>query len=244
MNSFEASNILIKLAESKKEYQEVYRLRYFDLILNYNKEHINHEEIDKDEYDEVCDHLIAIDKDKDEVVGTYRLIKRSHAKIIGRYLTETEFDISKLDNAEVLEVGRAVVKEEYRDGLVISMLWKGLIRYAIQYNIDYMIGTASFHGVDPLEYKDTLSYLYYNCLQNEEERCEVRKTTYTRMDLVSDYDVLKAKKNMPPLIKGYLRLGAKIGDGAYLDIPFNSIDVLIVLKIKDINPRYLKRYLE
>lgn len=244
MDSFEASNILIKLAESEKEYQEVYRLRYFDLILNYNKEHINQDEIDKDEYDEVCDHLIAIDKNIGEVVGTYRLIKGSHVKSIGKYLTETEFDISRIKNAEVLEVGRAVVKEEYRDGLVISMLWKGVIRYALFYNIDYMIGTASFHGVDPLIYKDSLSYLYYNYLQNEEERCEVLHTTYSKMDLVKDYDIEKAKKNMPPLIKGYLRLGARIGDGAYLDIPFNSIDVLIVLKIKDINPRYLKRYLE
>lgn len=244
MESFASSNILIKLAETEKEYKEVYRLRYFDLILNYNQEQINCEEIDKDEYDEVCDHLIAIDKDKDEVVGTYRLIKRSHARVIGRYLTETEFDISNLNNYEVLEIGRAVVKEEYRDGLVISMLWKGIIRYAISNNIEFMIGTASFHGTKVDDYKDTLSYLYYNHLLSEDLRCYVRKTTYSRMDLVKDYDIEEAKKKMPPLIKGYLRLGAKVGDGAYLDIPFNSIDVLIVLKIKDINPRYLKRYLE
>lgn len=246
MRSFESSNILIRLAKTEKDYKEIYRLRYFDLILNYNKEQVSHEEIDKDEYDDVCDHLVAIDTIKNEVIGTYRLIKRSHITKLGQYLTENEFDISSLNNYEVLEVGRAVVKEEYRDGVAISLLWKGVIRYALEENVDFMIGTASFHGVDPLEYKDTLSYLYYNHLSPEDIRCHVRETTFSKLNLLEENEIDEelAKKKMPPLVKGYLRLGATIGDGAYLDIPFNSLDVLIVLKIKDINPRYLKRYLE
>ncbi len=246
MKSFEAGNILIRLAQTEKDYKEIYRLRYFDLILNYNQDQVNHEEIDKDEYDDVCDHLVAIDKVKNEVIGTYRLIKRSHIKDLGRYLTENEFDISKLNGYEVLEVGRAVVKEEYRDGAAINLLWKGVIRYAIEEGIDFMIGTASFHGIDPYEYKDTLSYLYYHYLSPEDIRCTVRKTTFSKLNLLKEEEINEenAKKKMPPLVKGYLRLNATIGDGAYLDIPFNSLDVLIVLKISDINPRYLKRYLD
>ncbi len=183
---------------------------------------------------------------KNEVIGTYRLIKRSHIKDLGRYLTENEFDISKLNGYEVLEVGRAVVKEEYRDGAAINLLWKGVIRYAIEDGIDFMIGTASFHGIDPYEYKDTFIIFVLPLFIPEDIRCTVRKTTFSKLDLLKEEEIIEenAKKKMPPLVKGYLRLNATIGDGAYLDIPFNSLDVLIVLKISDINPRYLKRYLD
>ena len=242
--AFQTSNILIKLASEKEEYDQIWKLRYFDLILNYNKDQVNEEEIDKDIYDDVCDHLIAVDTLTNKVVGTYRLIKKSHLKDIKAFLTETEFDLSNLKQYEILEVGRAVVKEEYRDGITISMLWKGVIRYAVSENIDFMIGTASFHGINPHDYEDTLSYLHYNHLSSEEIRCYALKDSYSPIDLKEDYDLEVAKKNMPPLIKGYLRLGATIGDGAYLDVAFNSLDVLIVLKISEINPRYLKRYME
>ena len=241
--TFESDNILIKLAETKEELEQIYRLRYFDLILDYNKNQINENEMDKDEYDEICDQMIAVDKNTNKVIGTYRLLKNSRLPDGMKFLAETEFDISPLKKYEVLEVGRAVVKPEYRDGSTITMLWKGVIRYAVSENIDFMIGTASFHGVDVNKYKDSLSYLHYNHLSPEDIRCSVNKTTWSRIDLKEDYDPLEAKKNLPPLIKGYLRLGATIGEGAYLDIPFNSLDVLIVLNISDIEQKYLKRFL-
>ena len=241
--TFESDNILIKLAETKEELEQIYRLRYFDLILDYNKNQINENEMDKDEYDEICDQMIAVDKNTNKVIGTYRLLKNSRLPDGMKFLAETEFDISPLKKYEVLEVGRAVVKPEYRDGSTITMLWKGVIRYAVSENIDFMIGTASFHGVVVNKYQDSLSYLHYNHLSPEDIRCSVNKTTWSRIDLKENYDPLEAKKNLPPLIKGYLRLGATIGEGAYLDIPFNSLDVLIVLKISDIEQKYLKRFL-
>ena len=244
MESFKSSNILIKLAENADEKNAVYRLRYFDLILNYNEMQTNSSEMDKDLYDEVCDHLIAIDTLTGEVVGTYRLITKKHLTELKTFLTETEFDLTNLKQYEILEVGRAVVKEEYRDGIVIGLLWKGVIRYAVDEGMDYMIGTASFHGVDPTLYQETLSYLYQEHLSPEEIRCFANRDSYSPLNLVDEFDLETAKKNMPPLIKGYLRLGATIGEGAYLDKEFNSLDVLIVLKIKEINPRYLKRYME
>lgn len=243
MQSFEKGNILIKLAETKEEYDGLYRLRYFDLLLNYNNDNQNSDEVDKDAYDEICDHLIAVDKNTNEVVGTYRLIRKSHLKDNLTFLTETEFDLTPLKKYELLEVGRAVVKKEYRDGSVIGLLWSGVVRYAIEEKMDYMIGTASFHGIDYEPYKDVLSYLYKNHLSSEDIRCEVNKDSYVDISNLGEYDELEIKKNIPPLIKGYLRLGATIGYGAYIDKSFNSIDVLIVLKIYDINPRYLKRYL-
>lgn len=123
------------------------------------------------------------------------------------------------------------------------MLWKGVIRYAVAENVDVMIGTASFHGTNPMLYKDTLSYLYDNHLSPIEIRCYANSDSYSELKLTDSYDLFTAKKEMPALIKGYLNLGATIGDGAYIDKNFNSVDVLIVLVIKEINPRYLKRYL-
>lgn len=212
-------------------------------MLEYDKTKNFEEEIDKDEYDDVCDHLIALDIDKDQVIGTYRLIKKSHLGNLNKFLTETEFNIETIKKYELLEVGRAVVKEEYRDGVTIGMLWKGVIRYAVAENVDIMIGTASFHGTDPMLYKNTLSYLYDNHLSPVDIRCYANKDSYSKLKLSDSYDLLTIKKEMPALIKGYLNLGATIGDGAYIDKDFNSVDVLIVLVIKEINPRYLKRYL-
>lgn len=244
MESFRSSNILIKIASTAEEKKAVYRLRYFDLVLNYNEAQTNSEEMDKDQYDDVCDHLIAIDCDTNEVVGTYRLIAKKHLKELKTFLTESEFDLTNLKKYEILEVGRAVVKEEYRDGIVIGLLWKGVIRYAVSEGMEFMIGTASFHGIDPTLYKDTLAYLYQNHLSNEDILCYANRDSYSPLNLVDEFDLETAKKNMPPLIKGYLRLGATIGKGVYLDKEFNSSDVLIVLKINEINPRYLKRYME
>ncbi|MBQ8292462.1 MAG: GNAT family N-acetyltransferase [Bacilli bacterium] len=243
MKSFEKGNIRIKLAETKEEYEGLYRLRYFDLLLNYNINNQNDEQLDTDAYDKVCDHLIAVDTNTNEVVGTYRIIKKSHLLGEMPFLTESEFDLTPLKKYELMELGRAVVKEEYRDGSVIGLLWSGIIRYAIEENMEYMVGTASFHGTDYREFEDVFSYLYHNNLSPTEIRCNVNQDSAIDMQILNDYQEEVAKKNMPPLIKGYLRLGATIGNGIYIDRDFNSLDVLIVLKISEINPRYLKRYL-
>lgn len=241
MQSFEKGNIRIKLAETKAEYDALYRLRYFDLLLDYNDDNKNVNEVDRDIYDDICDHIIAIDINTSEVVGTYRVIKKSHLKDSLPFLTETEYDLTPLKKYELLELGRAVVKKEYRDGTVIGLLWSGIIKYAVEEQIEYMVGTASFHGLDYKPYEDVLGYLYNNHLSPTNIRCEVNKNSYVDMSSLKYQE--KNKLNIPPLIKGYLRLGATIGDGAYIDKDFNSIDVLIVLKISDINSRYLKRYL-
>ena len=167
----------------------------------------------------------------------------SQLKGIDTFLTETEYDITPLKKYEILEIGRAVVKEEYRTGSAISLLWKGLIKYAITSNVDFMIGTASFHGLDPSIYQDTFGYLYDKYLSPLEYRCEVNKESFYPMDNILEYDEAKALNNLPSLIKAYLRLGATIGNGVYKDVNFNSLDVLIVLKISEINQRYLKKFL-
>lgn len=239
-----AGSLLLKLADTEEEYQQLWKLRYHELRKDYNQDINDINEEDKDEYDEVCDHLIIVDTEINEVVGTYRLIKKSQLKDIKVFLTETEYDLTPLKKYEILEVGRAVVKEEYRTGAAISLLWKGVIKYAVSSGVDFMVGTASFHGIDPTPYYDTFAYLYDKYLSPIEFRCEVNKESYYPMNYLDSYDQQKALENLPPLIKGYLRLGATIGNGVYKDVSFNSLDVLIVLKIDEINQRYLKKFLQ
>lgn len=245
---FSVNNILIKIAETEEEKQQVYRLRYQDLILDYNKSKVNNLEIDRDDYDNYCDYLIAVDTDIDEVVGTYRLIRREHAQKVGQFLTEGEFNIDKIKdkNGDILEIGRAVVKEKYRDGLVIGLLWKAVIRYSMDLNIKFLFGTASFHGTDPSEYKNCLSYLYYNYLSPDEIRAYAQEDSCCDMKMLEQdkIDLNMVKKEVPPLVKGYAKLGATVGEGVYIDEPFKSVDVFILLETSRINPRYLKRYLE
>lgn len=244
MKSFTVNNLIVKLAESEDEYKSLFRLRYLDLLKSYNENLSSEIEEDKDEYDLYCDHVIVVDDKTKEVVGTYRLIKSDHLKTLKFFLTETEFDISPLKTYNILEVGRAVVKEEYRSSNVISLLWKAIINYAMDEKIDYMIGTASFHGINPAPYLDTFAYLFDQHLAKDNERCLVRKESSYPLNIKDCYDVEEARKNMPPLVKGYLNLGAKIGDGVYIDNDFNSLDVLIILKINNINERYLRKFLK
>ena len=161
--------------------------------------------------------------------------------------------LSNLKQYEILEVGRAVVKEEYRDGITISMLWKGVIRYAVSENIDFMIGTASFHGINPYDYEDTLSYLYYNHLSPLRLRATVLSEKFadginpkmSRMNILPRefVDEADAKSEMTPLIKGYLRLGATFGRGVFIDKPFNSYDVFVMMETRKMNATYQKHFL-
>ena len=244
---FETSGFLIKLADTQEELNNVYRLRYLDLVLAYRNDKTDLGIVDKDEYDEYCDHLIAIDLKTNEIAGTYRLIRKEHLYNLNDFLTEKEFNIDniKSDQFDILELGRAVVKEEYRQSNVISFLWKGLIRYAINYNIKFMFGTACFHGIDPLVYKKELSYLYHYHRPSNELKTYARKSHASSINLlpIEEIDIEADSRELPALIKGYLRLGAYVSEDAFIDIEFNALDVLILLEIEKINPRYIKKYL-
>lgn len=240
---FETEKYIIKLAQTEEERKGLYKLRYYDLLQYFNEDYVNETHEDKDDYDDYCNHLIIIDKENNEVVGTYRLIKSAHLSTLKSFLTEKEYNIDSLKKYNILEVGRSVVKEDHRDGVVIMLLWKAIITYAIANDVDFMIGTASFQGVDPSIYADAFSYLGDKFLSPEDIRCEVNKHSYYPLKQKEQYNLFEAKKQLPPLVKGYLNLGATIGNGIFKDVPFNSLDVLIVLKIKDINKKYLNRLL-
>lgn len=240
-----SGNFILKLASTKEEMEQLFHLRYEELLLFYNKNNKNEDHLFIDEYDHVCDHLICYDTVKKQVAGTYRLVLEEHIKEIGSFITESEYDITKLKSNRLLELGRAVVKEEYRDGSVIRLLWRGLIKYALIKNVKYLFGTGSFHGQNLNEYDHALSYIYYNHLSSEEFRVKAQPDSRRDMNLVakSDLDNDKIKEQMPALIKGYIKVGATFGEDVYIDVLFNSIDVFVLVDIEKVNPNILKRFL-
>ena len=241
---FTSNNFEVRLTRNQEELDEVFKLRYKDLLLYYNSSNTNENGQFKDEYDDYCDHLIVIDLTNNEIVGTYRLVKKEHIKIHGKFVTEYEYDISKIKQYEVLELGRAVVKEEYRNGSVIMLLWRGLTKYALANNIKYMFGTGSFQGINPEDYKHALSYIYYNHLSDEKVRVKTAHGPNSKLNLLKEEEIdpILAKKQIPPLIKGYIKIGATFGEDAFLDVPFNSLDVFVLLDIDTVDYKYIQRF--
>jgi putative hemolysin len=204
-------------------------------------------EKDFDELDPFCDHLLVIDNNKaskrKSIVGTYRLIRRPMTQIHGKFYTEGEFDIKKIlkQKGEVLELGRSCVEQNYRDKPIIRLLWKAISAYMEHYKIKILFGCASFAGINYKKYKEQLSYLYHYHLASEEILPKALPPNNIQLNycLKKDLDAYKIFKTLPPLLKGYLRLGACISDGAFIDKQFNTIDICIVLKSDSLKKSYV-----
>lgn len=239
MFNFKIGKYRLRLLDknNKEELQAVQRLRYDDLLKEFNTG-LEDGGIDDDHYDQYSDSLIVIDEDTDTLVGTYRLA--SYETGLNKLLLEEEFDITPLKKQKdkILELGRAVVKKEYRSGSVINILWFGLFQYSKQFNYRYLIGTCSMHGTNPSEYSVTLSYLNKYCLSEYNIRSIKNSYEYYNLEI----DAKEAEKQIPSLLKAYLKLGAKVSNNGYIDYSFNSCDVLIIVDTKNANQRYINFY--
>jgi putative hemolysin len=209
--------------------------------------------LDMDAYDPLCDHLLVIDENApcaDRVVGTYRLLRESVAAKNFGFYSASEFDLGQLLTSsarpigELLELGRSCVLPTYRTSATISMLWRGIADYITQHGIGLMFGCGSFHGTDPDAHAASLSWLHHNHLADQAARPGVLDGKGIPLEQLAEgsYDPRKAMLALPPLIKGYLRLGAKVGDGAFIDTAFNTIDVCIVMPVDLITGRYAARF--
>lgn len=209
--------------------------------------------LDSDVYDPLCDHLLVIDEDaaRDErVVGTYRLLRESVANHSFGFYSAGEFDLSVLTGGparpegELLELGRSCVLPPYRTSATISLLWRGIADYIAKHDIGLMFGCASFPGIDPDAHGAALSYLYHHHLAPPEQRPVVLDGKGVALERLprGGYDERRGLFQLPPLIKGYLRAGAKFGDGAYIDQPFNTIDVCVIMPVELIAGRYAARF--
>jgi len=249
----------VRLARKKSEIRRAQRLRY----------KVFYEEMsatpgalailsrrDEDVYDPIFDHLLVIDRGdpgkkgwrRSQVVGTYRVLRQDVADENDGFYTQGEYNIAPLIQSKpdysFMELGRSCVLKPYRNRRTVELLWHGIWSYVRQHGVDVMIGCASFPGVDPEEHALPLSFLHHTALAPEEWR--VRAHEHLRVDMnmmpADKMSLRGALKAMPPLIKGYLRLGAYIGDGAVIDHQFGTTDVLIILPVEQIKSRYFAHF--
>jgi putative hemolysin len=214
---------------------------------------------DADRYDPICDHLLVVRKgtalgpeeirvNDGEVVGTYRLLRQSVAERTGGFYTQGEFDIAPLiarhSGLKFLELGRSCVLKPYRTKPVVELLWQGIWNYVRLYDLDVMLGCASLEGTDPAHHALALSFMAQNSAAPPEWQVSALPERKIEMNLLpsAKVDARRALRMLPPLIKGYLRIGCYVGDGAVIDRQFNTIDVLIILPVSAINPRYFSYF--
>ncbi|MBL1257319.1 MULTISPECIES: GNAT family N-acetyltransferase [Methylocystis] len=211
---------------------------------------------DADKFDKYCDHLIVIDhawtnkrgKVKPKIVGAYRLLRGDMAQKAGGFYSAGEYDIAPLlarhAGKRILELGRSCVLESHRSKRTIELLWRGLLAYIRAHQIDVMIGCASFPGVSPLAHAQALSYLAHYAGAQGEWRVKAKTDLYVPMAMApkDSLDAKAAREALSPLIKGYLRLGARFGDGAVVDLKFNTTDVFVVMPVAEIGARYIEYF--
>jgi len=246
-------DIVVRLAKDEQEIKQAQAIRYHIFYEEFDAkptEAITKAKLDFDHFDEFTDHLVVIDTSisdtKKAVVGTYRLLREEKATLAGRFYTSDEFDISKLtENYKgLMEMGRSCVLSDYRSKAVLQLLWQGIAEYVFYHKIRFLFGCASFHGTNPEDHAEALSFLYQNCLAPEDYRPKALPEVYTNMNLMTA-DKINSKsvmRNLPPLIKGYLRIGGQVGDGAFIDYDFRTTDVCVILNTATLSESYQKHY--
>jgi putative hemolysin len=205
---------------------------------------------DIDAYDAVADHLLVVDHmigdGPEAVVGTYRLIRQNAAAKIGRFYSADEYDLTTIlaFPGTVLELGRSCVSRDHRGRATMQLLWRGIAAYVNLHRIDLMFGCASLPGIDPDANALQLSYLYAHHLAPPEIRPRALASRFVEMQRVdpSTFDQRRTLARLPPLVKGYLRLGGFVGDGAVIDTQFNTTDVAVVVKTELVTQKYLRHY--
>jgi L-ornithine Nalpha-acyltransferase len=255
----------VRLARTKADVKRAQRLRYDVFYREMSAKPTFTAQMrrrDEDRYDAVCDHLLVIDTLNSadvphgwtramhpRVIGTYRVLRQEVAQETLGFYTQGEYDIAPLIAARspryrFMELGRSCVLKSYRTKRTLELLWHGLWTYVREHKVDVMIGCASFEGTNTSEHDMALSFLHHYALAPPEWRARAHPHLRVPMDRVpkDKVDARAALKVLPPLIKGYLRLGAMIGDGAVIDNQFGTTDVLIVLPVEKIDPRYFEHF--
>jgi putative hemolysin len=253
----------VRLASSTQEIDAAQALRYrvfYEEMSARPSAEVLRRRRDFDPFDSHCDHLVILDHSAGTrdgtVVGTYRLLRREGAARAGGFYSETEFDIAPLlaRSGAILELGRSCVDAAYRTRPVMHLLWRGIAEYVLRHGIKLMFGCASLPGTSTAALAVPLSYLHYNHLAPPVLRARALPHRYVTMALmppseidpqaaIAALDARAAIAALPPLIKGYLRLGAFVGDGAVIDRDFNTTDVCVIVATDQMAEKYFRHYL-
>jgi putative hemolysin len=244
-----SGTLQVRLAETEADIDAVQALRYrvfYDEMGARPTAEMAQRHRDFDEFDVHCDHLIAIDHALGEVIGTYRYIRRPAAQLLGRFYSEAEYDIANIVayQGEILELGRSCVEARARNHATLQMMWRGNAAYVFHHKIDLMFGCASLPGTDPDTLAAQLSFLYQKRLAEPALRPRALPERFVEMNRLppGGYDETSAEAELPPLMKGYLRLGGFVGDGAVIDHQFNTTDVSVVVKCAAVSEKYYRSY--
>jgi putative hemolysin len=254
-----AGALEVRLAETDAEVEAAQRLRYrvfYEEMSAIPSPAMRESRRDFDQFDQFCDHLLVIDRsihDEDgqpAVVGTYRLMRDADAARAGGFYTGSEYDIAGMlaelgGTSRMVELGRSCILKEYRSRpATMQLLWRGVMVYCLRFSIDLMFGCASLSGTDPKALALQLSYLHHFHRMPENLRVKARPELYVQMNMMPKeaIDPKAALHTLPPMIKGYLRAGGSIGDGAVIDRQFDTTDVFIYFPLSKMDPRYRDRF--
>lgn len=235
----------VRLASGEADLRAAQRLRYEVFVeeLGGDGPLVDHvERLERDRYDPFYDHLLLIDAARDhQVVGVYRLMPGERAGEAGGFYTEGEYDLGPLISSgrKLLELGRSCLHRDYRGGTAMHHIWTGLADYTLSRGIEILFGVASFHGTDISALAPQLSLLHHRHLAPEDLRVRAIDSYRQPMDLLSENEIDRARAMLavPALIKGYLRLGGFVGDGAFIDHDFNTTDICLILDTQRMNDR-------
>lgn len=230
----------VRLAGNPEEIRLAQKLRQEVFSSELCASSLNHQTLDEDEFDEHCQHLIVIDHAKGQIVGTYRVLSAASARRIGRFYSEQEFDLTPLSalRDSLVELGRSCVHPDYRDGAVIRLLWSGLGEILQQSSARYVIGCPSVSIADGGHYAAALfrtlsrKYLCDPALRVKPRNRLPYESLYADCDPV-----------VPPLIKGYIRVGAKMMGEPHRDLAFGTVDFLMMLPVASIADRYSRKFM-
>lgn len=243
------ASFTVRLADNAQDLRAAQRLRYEVFVAELGGcgplvDHANR--LERDRYDAFCDHLLLQETISGDVVGVYRLMRTECAERAGGFYSAAEYDLNALTGSgrRLLELGRSCLHPDYRGGVAMHHLWAGLAKYVAKHRIEVLFGVASFHGTDIESLAQPLSLLHHRHLAPPELRVRANGKSFQSMDLVDELHLNRkaAIMQMPSLIKAYLRLGGFVGEGAYVDHVFNTVDVCLIMDTDRLSTRQARIY--
>lgn len=233
----------VKFAETEEEVIEAYKLRYNDMLLEYNEDAIGENGLDITEYDQYARVIVCKDNETGEIVGTYRFITSNDLPKNKKFLCEDEFNIDglKATGETIVELSRAVIKKEYRNTMVLMHLLGYVVKFIIDNKYRFTIGEASFLGTDKEVYQKELSYLaQYHAL---DERYQIRANEEKQVAILEkeELDERSLKRSLPALIRVYMEMGSKFSKDSFTDWDFGSVDVFVLMDQQNCNLNYMRR---
>jgi putative hemolysin len=241
--NFTRGHFTVKTIDSKRELWQVMSLRYEVFHREYKNKRIPFG-LDRDRFDRLADHLAIIDNRINKIIGTYRLISSIHTE---DFYSKTEFDISDLLRRPggKVELSRACIHKDYRNGAIITMLWRGIMEYLTTSNSRWLFGMGSIKTTDPSELAAV-----YKCLQLEgsvSQEFKIPALADYRIDsfeqMLMDAEVTKNIQDLvPPLVRSYVRAGAVVTGDPAIDLDFNCGDLFVILDVSKLSDAYNRKY--